>query len=124
MEESVATGAVAGGGGLVLIIQLAIIAFSIITMWKIFTKAGEAGWASIIPIYNMYVLMKISGKPGWWLILLFIPIVNIVISIMAMVGLSANFGKGTGFVVGMIFLPIIFYPILAFGDAQYQQVEI
>jgi hypothetical protein len=65
--------------------------------------------------------MKISGKPGWWIILLFIPIVNIVIGIMAMVGLATNFGKETGFIIGMIFLPIIFYPILAFGDAQYQQ---
>ena len=63
-----------------------------------------------------------AGKPGWWLILLFIPIVNIVISILAIAGLAKNFGKGVGFILGLIFLPIIFFPILGFGSAKYSPV--
>jgi hypothetical protein len=64
-------------------------------------------------------MLKVAGKPGWWLLLLFIPFVNLVIAILAIVALAQNFGKGAGFAVGMIFLPIIFWPILAFGSAQY-----
>lgn len=88
-------------------------------MWKLSTKAGQPGWAGIIPIYNLYVMLKVAGKPGWWLILLFIPIVNFIILILAEVEIARNFGKGGGFAVGLILLPIIFYPILAFGSAQY-----
>ena len=69
-------------------------------------------------------MLKIAGKPGWWLILFFVPIVNIVIGIIAMVGLAANFGKGGGFVVGLLFLPFVFYPILAFGSAEYQAAQV
>lgn len=113
-----ATGA--GAGGMIVFIQLALGILMLVSMWRIFTKAGQPGWASIVPIYNAYVLLKIAGKPGWWLLLMFIPLVNIVIIILALVGLANNFGKGGGYVAGMIFLPFIFYPMLAFGDAQYQ----
>ena len=102
-------------GFLMLIVAVAVIA----GVWKVFTKAGQPGWAAIIPIYNAYVLLKIAQKPGWWRILLFIPIVNIVVGILALAALARNFGKGAGFVVGLIILPIIFYPILGFGDAKY-----
>jgi uncharacterized membrane protein YoaK (UPF0700 family) len=88
-------------------------------MWKLFVKAGEPGWASIIPIYNAIVMLKIAGKPLWWFLLYLIPIVNIVIAIIVTVALAKNFGKDVGFAVGLILLPIIFYPILAFGSAQY-----
>ena len=120
MEETVVNGGVGAGGGLMLIVQLVVPIIMIVAMWKVYTKAGQPGWAILIPIYNVYVMLKIAGKPGWWLILLFIPIVNIVIGIMALAGLADNFGKGGGFVVGLIFLPFIFYPILAFGSAKYQ----
>ena len=122
MEESVAAGG-AAGGGLVFIIQIAITVIMVVALWKIFTKAGKPGWASIIPIYNAYVMLQIAGKPGWWLLLMFIPIVNIVIAIMMIAGISSNFGKSIGFTVGLILLPIIFYPMLAFGNAGYQQIE-
>lgn len=82
-------------------------------------KGREAGWAAIIPIYNLIVLLDIVGKPWWWLLLLLIPIVNIVILIMIYHNLSLSFGKGAGFTVGLIFLGIIFLPILAFGDTKY-----
>ncbi|MDQ6756034.1 MAG: DUF5684 domain-containing protein [Bacteroidota bacterium] len=98
--------------GILLIIVIA-------SYWKIFTKAGVAGWKAIIPIYNWYVLLKIVGKPGWWLILFFIPIVNIVFIIWTYNMLSKSFGKDEAFTVGLILLGIVFFPILAFGSAKY-----
>lgn len=102
-----------------LVFQLAILVFFIVVMWKIFVKAGQPGWAAIIPFYNLYVLLQIVGRPGWWLILFLVPIVNIVIAIVVTLDLAKCFGKGTGFAIGLLLLSIIFYPILAFGSAQY-----
>lgn len=106
-----------------VLIYLAVIVLFIASMWIIFAKAGEPGWAAIIPIYNIIVLLKIIGKPAWWVILFLIPLVNFVIGIIAMIQLAKVFGKGTGFGLGLIFLGFVFMPILAFGDAQYQGVE-
>ncbi len=94
-------------------------AIMIVAFWKIFTKAGEEGWKSIIPFYNTWVLLEISGKPGWWLILMMIPFVNIVIMIMMYNGLSKSFGKGIGYTLGLIFLSPIFFLMLAFSKATY-----
>lgn len=91
----------------------------LIAMWKIYTKAGKPGWACIVPIYNIIVLLEIVGKPLWWIFLFIIPIVNIVVSIMVYHQLSLSFGKDVGFTVGLILLSIIFIPILGFGDAAY-----
>lgn len=103
-----------------LLIYLAIAILVIAGFWKVFTKAGEPGWAAIIPIYNLYILLKIAGRPWWWLILMFIPIVSIVIYLIVSVDIAKSFGKGTGFGIGLFFLSFIFYPVLGFGDAQYQ----
>ncbi|PWW62522.1 DUF5684 domain-containing protein [Actinokineospora spheciospongiae] len=91
----------------------------IAAMWKIFTKAGEPGWAAIVPIYNTIVLLKISGKQTWWLIMFFIPVANIVFMILTLAGLSRSFGKDAGFTVLLVLLPFIGYPILGFGKAAY-----
>ena len=107
-------------GLLFWIICLAIGIFYIATFWKVFEKAGKPGWASIIPIYNIVVLLDIAGKPVWWIILFFIPIVNFIFAILTYVGLADRFGKGGGFAVGLILLGIIFFPILGFGSAQYR----
>jgi hypothetical protein len=109
---------------LFLFIELALIIFLIVTMWKIFAKAGEPGWACLVPIFNVCVWLKIAGKPMWWVLLLWIPIVGLILAILALIEFAKRFGKGGGFVVGLIFLPIIFYPILAFGDAQYKKNNI
>lgn len=85
-----------------------------------FEKAGQPGWAAIIPFYNIYVLTQIAEKPGWWLILFFIPLVNLIASIMVWSAISTRFGKGDGFTVGLVLLSFIFIPILAFGDAKYK----
>ena len=113
-------GEAAAGGAGVTIIGLIVAAIMVVAMWKLFTKAGKPGWAAIIPIYNIIVMLQIAGKPEWWIILMLIPFVNIIAGIMVVVALAESFGKGAGYAVGMILLPFIFYPMLAFGDAQYQ----
>ena len=104
----------------IILLMIALCIFGIVTMWKLFEKAGEPGWASIIPIYNTIIILKIAGKPGWWFFLLLIPIVNLIIYIMAMISLAENFGKGGGFAFGLILFSIIFFAILAFGEAEYR----
>jgi hypothetical protein len=110
-------GAAMGTG--MLIVWCAFALLMIISMWKIFTKAGKPGWASIIPIYNIIVMLEIAGRPLWWFILMLIPFVNIIIWIIVLIDIAKRFGKGVGFAIGMLILPFIFFPILAFGDAQY-----
>ena len=118
MEDAdVAT--VAGMGMVGFVIWLAVMAFFIYCGWKIYVKAGQPGWAVIIPIYNVIVMLKIIGKPWWWILGLLIPFVNFVVIILIAVNLAKVFGKSTGFAVGLILLSFIFYPILALGDATY-----
>ena len=105
---------------IVLIVELLILLLVIVAMWKVFTKAGHPGWAAIIPIYNMYVWCKIVGRPGWWVILMLIPLVNIIVGIIVCIDMAKSFGKGAGFGIGLALLGIIFLPILGFGSAQYQ----
>ena len=94
--------------------------FDVRELWKIFVKAGRPGWEGIIPIYNNYVLVtQIIGRPILFFILMFVPCVNFVIGIMILIDLAKAFGKSGGYVVGMILLPFIFIPMLAFGDATY-----
>lgn len=102
-----------------MIVWLAIAILMIASMWKVFVKAGKPGWAAIIPIYNFVVLCEIAGKPAWWVVLLFIPVVNFIIIIILSIALAKKFGKGTGYGLGLAFLGVIFYPMLGFGSAQY-----
>ena len=102
-----------------LILYLAFIAFFIAVGWKIFTKAGKPGWAAIVPIYNIIVMLEIVGRPAWWVVLMLIPFVNFVVAILVSIDLAKSFGKSAGFGIGLAFLGIIFAPILAFGDAEY-----
>jgi len=107
--------------GLVFVLLwLGLLILMIAGFWRVFSKAGQPGWAAIIPILNVYFFLKIAGKPGWWLLLMFIPLVNLVIAIIATVDLARSFGKGTGFAIGLLLLPAIFYLILGFGSATYQ----
>ena len=103
-----------------MFLWLVVVVLIIVAEWKIYTKAGKPGWAVLIPIYNVLVLLEIIGKPWWWLLLMLIPVVNIVIGIWAVNLLSRSFGYNEGFTLGIIFLPVIFLPILGFGNAQYQ----
>lgn len=113
-------GLAAGLGLFALFIAMLPALLVIAGLWKMFTKAGKPGWAAIIPIYNVYVMLQIVGRPTWWLIGFLIPVVNFVVGILVTIDLAKSFGKGIGFAVGMILLPFIFYPLLGFSDARYQ----
>jgi Family of unknown function (DUF5684) len=106
-------------GFIVFIIELGIAILAIAGCWKTFEKAGKPGWAAIVPIYNVVIMLEIAGKPLWWIILIFIPLVNFVVIILIMIAFAEKFGKGAGFGVGLAFLSFVFFPILGFGDAQY-----
>jgi hypothetical protein len=103
----------------IIIIGIAVAVLEIVAIWFVFVKAGEPGWAILIPIYNLLVMIKIAGKPWWFILLMLIPIVNLVIAILVLHGISTNFGKDVGFTIGLILLSCIFFPILGFGKAQY-----
>ncbi len=101
------------------IFQLAFVILIIAGMWKAFVKAGQPGWASLIPIYNTIVLLQIADKPIWWILLLLIPFVNLIVIILVCVAIAEKFGKGAGFGIGLAFLSFVFFPILGFGSATY-----
>lgn len=101
------------------IFSLLCILLLFVSFWKIYVKAGEHGWAWLIPIYNLIVLLRIADKPLWWILLLLIPFVNFVVGILVFISFAQRFGKSALFGIGLIFLPYIFYPILAFGSAEF-----
>jgi hypothetical protein len=109
-----------GGGPLAAIVVLAIFASYVVAGWKIFEKAGQPGCGSLIPFYNVNLMCRIAGRPGWWALLIFIPPVFFVIAIIVTLDLARNFGKGTLFAIGLIFLGFIFVPILAYGSSRYR----
>jgi hypothetical protein len=115
-ESSAAVGAMSGIFG---IIYLAFIIVVFAGLWKIFVKAGKPGWAALIPIYNIVVLLEIVGKPVWWIILFLIPCVNIVFFVWVYNLLSKSFGQSEGFTIGMVILPFVFIPLLGFGNYAY-----
>ena len=102
-----------------LLIELAIIVLSIAGLWKTFEKAGKPGWAAIVPIYNIIVMLEIVGKPLWWIVLFLIPLVNLVACFLVGIAMAGKFGKSAGFGVGLGLLPFVFYPMIGFGDAQF-----
>ncbi len=105
------------------IFGLAIIVFMIVGVWKMFEKAGQPGWAAIIPIYNIIVMLQVARKPVWWILLYLIPVANIIVAVLVALALAKNFGKGAGFGIGILFLGFVFIPILGFGDARYQPAQ-
>lgn len=116
--ESVGSGVMAGLIAFyVIFLILGII--QIVGQWKAFQKAGQPGWAVLVPIYNIIVLFRVAKSPGWWFLMFFVPIANIIFAVKLTHNVSKNFGKDGGFTAGLIFLPWIFWPILGFGSAQY-----
>lgn len=103
------------------VVMLLVAVFFIVTMWKIFKKAGHPGWAALIPFYNIYIMLLIAKKPWWWLLLLFVPIANWVVAILMTIGLGKAFGKGTAWSIFLLIIfPFIGYSMLAFGSSTYQ----
>ena len=107
-------------GPLFWIVTLVSTVFEIAAVWTVFQKAGQPGWAAIVPIYNCIVWLKVAQKPVWWILLAIIPLVNIVMAIIVVHNISKNFGHGVGFSLGIIFLSAFFIPLLAWGDSEYQ----
>jgi len=105
--------------GTYAVVLFAFAVVMIIAYWKVFTKAGEAGWQSLIPIWNVMVILKIAGRPMWWILLMLIPLVNLVVLAIVYLDIAKAFGFGIGFALGLIFLSPIFWLILGFGGSQY-----
>ncbi|MGF7010642.1 hypothetical protein M2146_001166 [Lachnospiraceae bacterium PF1-22] len=109
--------------GVYVIFMLAVIIISTVAFWKLYEKAGIPGWKIFIPFYNQYLLYQILWGNGWYFLLTFIPLGGLVFQISSMFRMAKAFGKETGFGFGLLFLSIIFLPILAFGDAEYRGPE-
>lgn len=101
------------------VLWLGVMVFYTACIWRIFTKAGYPGWHSIVPFLNLYTLVRVAGRPGWWMLLMLIPCVGTVVGVIVYLELAQQFGKGVGFGLGLVFLSPIFLPILAFGSASY-----
>ncbi|MGA3024058.1 MAG: DUF5684 domain-containing protein [Bryobacteraceae bacterium] len=115
-----ATGALLGLGTVMFLVLIAVAVVFIIGYWKVFVKAGQPGWAVLIPFYNAYVLLKIAGRPGWWLLLFLIPLVNIVIALLVAIDIAKSFGQSPVFGVVLLFLLSgIGYLVLGFGNYRY-----
>jgi hypothetical protein len=128
-QVTVETTSSSSGGGAGAFISLAIVAVFIILQligfWKVLEKSGESGaWSLLLLTGCLYPvaflpIAKISGRPAWWVILLYIPIVNIVVLAILSIDLAKSFGKTTGYGIGLWLLSFIFYPMLGFGSAAY-----
>lgn len=111
--------AATGSAAVLVVIYLLVVVFELAAAWRLFTKAGRPGWAAIVPIYGTYVLVKIAGRSGWWVLLCLVPVIDLVAAAIVMYDLSRSFGRGGGFAIGLFFLSFIFVPVLAFGSATY-----
>jgi hypothetical protein len=115
-----ATGGLTAGAWIAVVAAVALIALIVVAGWRMFRKAGQPGWGFIIPFYNTYLMLKIAGRPGWWLVLFFIPFVNIAIAIVLAVDMAKSFGKGAAFgIFGLFFFSGVGYCILGYGQATY-----
>ena len=102
------------------IVFLVLIAAALAGMWKAFEKMGRKGWEGIVPIYNIYILLQVIGRPVWWLVLCLVPLVNLATFVIISIDVAKGFNKSTGFGVGLGLLGFVFWPILGFGDAKWQ----
>jgi len=113
-----------GGGGFMFFLFFVVWVVSAVGLWKIFEKAGKPGWGAFIPIYNLILWLEIVRRPGWWIILIYIvPIANIICLFIVIFDLAKSYGKGVGYGLGLLFLPLIFFPMLGFSDAVYTPLE-
>lgn len=121
--QSDSSGSGIGGllvAGITTIVMLALVLVLLAGLWKVFVKAGQPGWAAIVPIYNTYILLQIVGRPAWWLLLMLIPFVNLVVFIIVYVDLAKAFGQGAIFALLILFG--IGLLMLGFGDYRYTRI--
>ena len=122
-----ATSLLGGLAAVLVIISLVCAVASIlmlVSMWKVFVKCGKPGWAAIIPVYNMYIMCEIAEKPWWYILLFLVPFANIYAMFVLYDGVAKKFGKTTGFIIGMMFLPFVFWPMLAFSKNDLIDVSV
>lgn len=123
-EASSALAIAGGAASFAYIVSMAVCILMIVSYWKLFKKAGQPGWAAIVPVYNFVVMFKVAKMNPWLILLFLVPIVNfvaiIVLDIMLCINTAKAFGKDAGYGVGLLFLPVIFYPMLALGNAEYE----
>ena len=113
--------------GLAIAIICALVAISVVLTlvggWRIFQKAGEPGWASLIPLYNLFVVLRIVGAPGWWAVLFLVPAVNFIMSLIVTWRLARAFGQGVVGCLALALLPVVMIPVLGCGSARYRSLE-
>jgi hypothetical protein len=102
-----------------LLVLVGLSVLVVVSNWRLYEKAGQPGWGALVPIYNVVLLVRIAGRSWWWVVLLLTPYVGAVFMIVVAIDLARNFGRGAGFGVGLAFLPMMFFPILAFGESRY-----
>lgn len=105
--------------GTPILLSLILNILMIAGQWAVFDKAGQPGWAAIIPIYNLIVWAEVAKKEVWWGLLLMVPVVGIVFMIMLNIEVAKQFGKDVGYAVGLSLLPFVFWPMLGFGKSRY-----
>lgn len=106
----------------VILISLATVVLLIVAAWKVFAKAGEPGWAAVVPFYNTYVEFRIAGFNPWLFLLLLVPVVGAVLALVVSYKVGETFGKGPLFnILWMVVFPVVGWLILGFGDAQYRK---
>jgi hypothetical protein len=110
---------VPGIAGVFLLVVLVVILFYVVASWKLFSKAGVPGWGAIVPIYNIYLWCKIAGRPGWWVLLFIVPLVNVIVHLIVSLDVAKSFAKSGAFGVGLWLLAAIFVPILGYGPSTY-----
>ncbi|MGB8179744.1 MAG: DUF5684 domain-containing protein [Acidimicrobiales bacterium] len=110
---------VAGIAGAFFLVVIAVFLFYVIAAWRVYSKAGVPGWGVLIPIYNVYLWCKIAGRPGWWILLFFIPVVNFIVHLIVSLDVAKSFGRSGAFGAGLWILGFIFVPILGYGSSRY-----
>jgi hypothetical protein len=89
-------------------------------VWRVFEKAGLHGAGSLIPIYNLFALHEVAGLPLWFLLMWLLPVINFFPMVLLYYGLAKNFGQGLIFALGLFFFGFVLFPVLAFGDFEYE----
>lgn len=103
------------------LVELAWLGLTVAGAWRAFSKAGAPGWAVLVPVYNLVVLARVGREKGAWVLLLLVPLVNVVVLGYLSIMVARRFGRGVPFGLGLLLVPIVFYPLLGFGPYQASQ---